>query len=483
MANEPDGAGGADNLEVIRKLLQKLEEAASVDGGRTADRRPLAAAEPPPAVKPISDPASQHATPQRATRQQAGSQQGHATRELATLQRSRVPAQALPSIPLELSIRDPHLSPVETAKHATEVTAGQADTLRLGPTSTAVARSRPARRRSPAVAALSFALGAATAATIAIYFEPLKQLLPGATTPRSGATGIETTRAPQAVETPAVPITVAEAEPSSPGEAQSAAQPSVPAPSAAADTATVQAPSSPPVAVPNAPAPSPKVQPAEPATTTLSIARQLDGLAGDGAPFPLRLEPLPREGDAQLVVLRGVPEWLSLSKGSALGNEIWLVPAHFCTDLVFYVADGIEGVAPIKVELAMLDGRVLASAATTIKARRPAAPAYASAPIASTTASPARLADDVIVRLLARADLLLDTGDFSTARDLYKTAAEAGNAGGALKLGETYDPAELQRLGMTTNQADETAARRWYELAQSLGSIQAADRLTALRQR
>ena len=43
MANEPDGTGREDTLEVIRKLLQKLEEAASADGGRSTDRNPSAA--------------------------------------------------------------------------------------------------------------------------------------------------------------------------------------------------------------------------------------------------------------------------------------------------------------------------------------------------------------------------------------------------------------------------------------------------------
>ena len=163
-----------------------------------------------------------------------------------------------------------------------------------------------------------------------------------------------------------------------------------------------------------------------------------------------------------------------------------MIPAHAAKDLQFYAGDGFEGTATVKVELATLDGLVMARSETQIKIRRPVTgpvsgpePPIAAGPVAGTVG----LSDTAVVRLLARADLLLDTGDLSTARELYRLAAEAGSAGGALKLAETYDPAELARLGMTRTAADEPTARQWYELALSLGAQQAAERLLQLRQR
>ena len=88
-----------------------------------------------------------------------------------------------------------------------------------------------------------------------------------------------------------------------------------------------------------------------------------------------------------------------------------------------------------------------------------------------------------ILRLQARGELLLDTGEVEAARTLLRTAAEAGSVAAALRLAETYDPAEIQRLGMAERSADLGLAVRWYEHAQTLGSPVAAARLVALGRR
>lgn len=85
--------------------------------------------------------------------------------------------------------------------------------------------------------------------------------------------------------------------------------------------------------------------------------------------------------------------------------------------------------------------------------------------------------------MMARAELLLDTGEVESARTLLRSAAVAGSVGAALKLAETYDPSELQRLGMAEAAANQGEAVRWYEHAQSLGSVVATGRLVALGRR
>jgi TPR repeat protein len=77
---------------------------------------------------------------------------------------------------------------------------------------------------------------------------------------------------------------------------------------------------------------------------------------------------------------------------------------------------------------------------------------------------------------------LLKNGDFSSARLLLKRAAEAGSAGAALSLGETFDPLLIQRLGAIGVQPDATRAHEWYKRAAQLGSDAALQRLAKLAQ-
>lgn len=77
---------------------------------------------------------------------------------------------------------------------------------------------------------------------------------------------------------------------------------------------------------------------------------------------------------------------------------------------------------------------------------------------------------------LARGRKLLDTGDFASARLLFRRAADDGLAAGALALATTFDPAEIDRLHAVGIRPDTAEARRWYEKARELGAGPAADR-------
>ena len=70
-----------------------------------------------------------------------------------------------------------------------------------------------------------------------------------------------------------------------------------------------------------------------------------------------------------------------------------------------------------------------------------------------------------------------------TARVVFRRAAEAGDAGGALALGATYDPVVLARMGVRGIAPDIEQARSWYEKARDFGSAEAPHLLKALADR
>jgi TPR repeat protein len=74
--------------------------------------------------------------------------------------------------------------------------------------------------------------------------------------------------------------------------------------------------------------------------------------------------------------------------------------------------------------------------------------------------------------LLARGDSLLGMGDIASARLFYERAADTGDGQAALRLGETYDPAFLERARLRV-QGDRARAVLWYQRARELGASEA----------
>jgi hypothetical protein len=91
-----------------------------------------------------------------------------------------------------------------------------------------------------------------------------------------------------------------------------------------------------------------------------------------------------------------------------------------------------------------------------------------------------RLDSEEIAILVKRGSDLLANGDLAAARLLFRRAAEAGSAEGALALGTTFDPVVLQRLGAIGAAADPGQARQWYQRAAELGSSTASQQLAGL---
>jgi len=118
---------------------------------------------------------------------------------------------------------------------------------------------------------------------------------------------------------------------------------------------------------------------------------------------------------------------------------------------------------------------------STLQGRAPVADAVAEL----TTPADAihHLDPDVIASLLSRADALIASGDVAAARLVLRRAADAGDAGAAMTLAGTYDPANLAKLGVHGIVPDVAMARSWYEKARKFGSAEAPQRLEMLASR
>lgn len=441
MSSESDGSGRSDDIVVIKQLLQKLEEAAA----REAETPRVAE---PPADASATEPVSQEPP-------------------LLVLRSSRGLA---PGTPLTVADRETSL-----ARAMPEFSLPSKNETALA----RVPEEAPPVRRRPgmALAGLSFALGIVAAGALIIVVDPFGQRDGGARLTRAPSPGaLSTIVSRDASPKPAEPSSVK----ASPETARSSVE-SAPA-VVAADVAASRTPPAVGPAV-DAAMPEPPRQEAARATvsagdrTGLRVASRIELKAGERRVFDVQVDA--PSGDAQrlLVVFRQVPVWMTFSKGGAIGNDIWLLPAQQVGDLEVEVSDGANGTADVKVQLARVDGSILSETSVAIVA---ASPAYAPA---TASAAPTGGNEATILRLQARGELLLDTGEVEAARTLLRTAAEAGSVAAALRLAETYDPAEVQRLGMADRSADLGQAVRWYEHAQALGSPVAAARLVALGRR
>jgi len=81
-----------------------------------------------------------------------------------------------------------------------------------------------------------------------------------------------------------------------------------------------------------------------------------------------------------------------------------------------------------------------------------------------------------IAALLERGNALFRTGDVASARLFYERAADAGEAQGAVRLAETFDPIFLNRAAQRGVRGDVDAALSWYRRARELGATEVSDR-------
>src|SRR5918993_190044 len=89
--------------------------------------------------------------------------------------------------------------------------------------------------------------------------------------------------------------------------------------------------------------------------------------------------------------------------------------------------------------------------------------------------------DPDLLRLMARASLLVTQGDIGAARVVLEHAAESGSASALFALAETFDPAVLSAWGTMGTKGDAARAGDLYAKALAGGVAAAKDRLATLR--
>jgi hypothetical protein len=109
-----------------------------------------------------------------------------------------------------------------------------------------------------------------------------------------------------------------------------------------------------------------------------------------------------------------------------------------------------------------------------------ATPAPAPSPVPAASASPA-LPQEEVASMLKRGRDLIASGDIASARLMLTLVAEGGNAEAAFTLAGTFDPTVLADMRAIGVQGDPAKARTWYARAAELGSLEARQRLQALR--
>ena len=92
-----------------------------------------------------------------------------------------------------------------------------------------------------------------------------------------------------------------------------------------------------------------------------------------------------------------------------------------------------------------------------------------------------RLDTEELATLLKRARGLIAIGDIASARLLLERAADAQEAGAALLLAQTYDPAVLGTPDARSITVDPAKARDWYRKAARFGSQDAQLRLSQMQ--
>jgi TPR repeat protein len=90
---------------------------------------------------------------------------------------------------------------------------------------------------------------------------------------------------------------------------------------------------------------------------------------------------------------------------------------------------------------------------------------------------------DATADKVQRGQALTASGQILAARFVLKEAADANSAEAALALGMTYDPMELENLGVRNVLPEPDTARHWYQKAKDLGSTEAQGRLDKLAAR
>jgi hypothetical protein len=262
---------------------------------------------------------------------------------------------------------------------------------------------------------------------------------------------------------------------------------------------------------------------------SINIASTIVGEAAGEAPFSMQVLSAEALPSGSYIRIRGLPPLASMSDGFAIAPSLWAVPLTSLPKLRIKLPPKSKGQIALNIALVTVEGSVLVETKTTVsvdspspqatlqpgpeaKAQPAKAPGPQSAlpPVKLEQGPPSAVASAIMpgrpseplpmppdpqsaaeqqpltpmqVRALgfiARGQELFGEGNVSSARLLFKRAADAGLAYGALFLGQTYDPNELALYQVRGLGGDPAQAKLWYEKAYALGAPEAGELLRRL---
>jgi hypothetical protein len=217
---------------------------------------------------------------------------------------------------------------------------------------------------------------------------------------------------------------------------------------------------------------APLVETVQPKTDiALTAPGRIEAKAGEEVGFDIAVDSADALPARSVIAIRAMPEGATFSQGRPYGATEWSLRPDEIGDLRLHLPKAASGGADLRVELMAVDGTILASAAT----RLDVAPDPRSALILRSDES-GRIDD-----LMAHGQKMIDVGYLAGARAYFKRAAEAGSGEAALKLGATYDPTFIEKIGAQGIKADTKEARAWYERAKQLGVDGAEEELAKLK--
>ena len=197
---------------------------------------------------------------------------------------------------------------------------------------------------------------------------------------------------------------------------------------------------------------------------------------------PARIGILLCLGLSVLLMLAGRPEFGGRIDGPAQsGGNGSLAPEQVSVSPPAVVASSPETAPPAAPALAETAPPADPTAApASAETGRQAVPA---AVTADKVRAPLPLPAEEITALLTRGDAFVRTRDIASARLFYERAADAGNGRAALRMGESFDRAFLDSIGIYRMIGDRQLALSWYRRARDLGDTEAAQLLHKLEPR
>jgi hypothetical protein len=174
------------------------------------------------------------------------------------------------------------------------------------------------------------------------------------------------------------------------------------------------------------------------------------------------------------VVIGGLTPGSALSAGTQVGPNTWRLSVEELTNAAITPPLGFVGTMDLTMELHIADNIVVDRKALQMQW-------WGKSVLAPGDFQPRPHDAAQIASIMKRGAELMATGDIFAARLIYQRLAIEGEAQAVFALAETYDPLVLRQSKNTTAVAPNVAlAESWYEMAKSLGSIAAPERLEKL---